>query len=99
MRWHSAYTTRIGIVVMPLMIGQLALSVIQAYAIFDFYSLIDLLFIIGVWMSTFLQFVPLHTSISHGDIDKKLMNRLTSLNWLRTLLWTLIFFWSLYIMV
>ncbi|WP_299254463.1 hypothetical protein [uncultured Aquimarina sp.] len=95
MKWHSVYTVRIGVVVMPLMIGQLLINVIFVYKSFSIYTLISLILVVVVWLSTFLQFVPMHSYISDGNFDSKLINRLINLNWLRTFLWTTVFLYSL----
>ncbi|WP_299219189.1 hypothetical protein [uncultured Aquimarina sp.] len=94
-KWHSVYAVRIGLIVMPLMIGQLLMNVIFTFWFSNFYSFISLILVALVWSSTFLQFVPMHSRISDGKFDSKFINRLINLNWLRTFLWTTIFLYSL----
>ncbi|GAA3515686.1 hypothetical protein GCM10022393_32050 [Aquimarina addita] len=94
--WHEKYTIRIGCVVMPLMLSQLVLAIIQFSRKPELYSSASLVLITLVWSSTFLQFVPIHKKISNRRIDKKLLNKLVKLNWIRTSLWTIIFLWTLY---
>ncbi len=94
--WHQLYTFRIGVIVMPLMIGQLTISFVQVFSKIDFHNILNLILIIAVWISTFLQFVPIHNRITNGKIDMKLMNTLIKINWLRTFLWTMIFSLTLY---
>jgi len=96
-KWHRQYTVRIGVIVMPLMIGQIAISLIRIFAIFTFHNFLDLILIIGVWLSTFLQFVPMHKSIENGIVCEKLKNNLISFNWIRVVLWTAIFLLNLYV--
>lgn len=94
-RWHHKYTVRIGIVVMPLMIGQIAMSLMRVFTANTFCSVIDLTFVAGVWLSTFLQFVPMHNSISGGQIDARLVNKLIFSNWIRVFFWTSLFLFNL----
>ena len=91
LRWHKKYTIRLGYVVMPLMIGQLSLAIVQVINDFTMLSTVSLGLIIGVWLSTFLQFVPLHRKISSNVFDNAILKQLVQRNWLRTVLWTLIF--------
>lgn len=90
-QWHKQYTQRLAYIVMPLMVGQLCLSVIGIFNKFSVLKAIDLVLIITVWLSTFLQFVPLHYKISSNLINDKDLKHLVLRNWLRTILWTLIF--------
>ncbi|WP_378175696.1 hypothetical protein [Aquimarina sp. SS2-1] len=99
MNWHQSYTKRIAVVVMPLMVGQLVLSIIRFYEVFNVNHGIDAILVVAVWISTFLQFVPIHNRISKGEIASKLLIKLVRLNWLRTSLWTIIFLWNLYLIV
>ncbi len=93
--WHDIYTKRISIVVIPLMFGQLFLAIFQLVQAFNFYTLISMVLVTAVWVSTFAQFVPMHHTISKGNVDGSLLQQLVRCNWLRTLLWTLIFLLNL----
>ena len=58
-KWHSSYTFRISLLVMPLMVGQL----VHIHQLTRDYSLIPsvaLVFILLAWVNTFLYAVPLH---------------------------------------
>ena len=94
--WHRKYTLRIGFIVAPLMIGQLGISLVQVFFTLSIYTVVSLILIIMVWISTFLQFVPMHTSISKGIISEKLLCSLVDKNWLRTFLWTVLFLMGLF---
>ncbi len=96
-KWHHVYTLRIGVLVMPMMIGQITISLIQIFTTYTFYNLIDLTLIVGVWLSTFLHFVPMHMNISKGIIDDKLKYKLVFYNWIRVFLWATIFLLNLYV--
>lgn len=95
-KWHETYTKRIAVVVIPLMFGQLITIGLQVFTEQDFYTLTSSGLVFLVWASTFLQFVPLHTNISHKrNIDSSL-KQLKHKNWIRTVLWTLLFGLTLY---
>ena len=95
LEWHSIYTRRVTYVVLPLMLGQLVLSILLAFQYPSFGSLGILILVIGAWVVTFVCFVPIHQQISLNNVDPNLLKRLVSLNWIRTILWTLIFVWGL----
>jgi len=95
-KWHRKYTLQITYVVFPLMVTQLLLSGIQLWNMISWYTGSCFLIVIWLWLSTFLQFVPLHNKISEDDFDKKTILQLVQKNWLRTFLWTVLFFMSLY---
>ncbi len=96
MRWHKKYINRIAIVVMPLMIGQLSLVIVQVFRDLTSLNIISLVLVMMMWGSTFLQFVPIHNDISFGIVDRNLLHKLTNKNWLRTILWTVIFIISFF---
>ncbi|WP_010228465.1 hypothetical protein [Gillisia marina] len=98
-KWHKRYTTNISFIVIPLMFGQLIMAIFQVFQLQNYKTLLGLSFIIAVWLSTFLQFVPIHNKIAKGLISDKLLSQLVTKNWLRTFLWTLIFGWSIYSVV
>lgn len=93
--WHRKYTTLIGYVVSPLMLTQLGIAIYQTYIAANLYSLISLGIISIIWLSTFLQFVPIHSSISKGSFIEEILKSLVKKNWLRTSLWTFLFFFGL----
>jgi hypothetical protein len=95
--WHHTYTKRISMVVVPLMLGQAILAMIQIDRTFGGVELIRLLLIIAVWASTFTQFVPIHHNIASGTLERQMLQRLVSRNWLRTALWNGIFILDLFI--
>ncbi len=95
MVWHRKYTLRIGFIVMPLMVGQLGLSIVQVLSTHSIYSIGSLIVVLMVWLSTFLQFVPIHRNISKGMVSEGMLSSLVTKNWFRTLLWTVLFLFSL----
>ena len=95
-KWHNHYSKGLAIIVIPLMFGQLIIASIQLVELSSIETIISLLMVCAVWISTFVQFVPIHNKISKNKVTEKLLKQLVNRNWLRTLLWTLIFGWSIY---
>jgi DMSO reductase anchor subunit len=93
--WHRTYTSRFTFIVMPLMLGQLGISIYQLITEIDLYTVMSLIIIILIWLSTFLQFVPIHAKISKGKVSQKMLNSLVKKNWIRTFLWTALFLYSM----
>ena len=89
-QWHSRYSKRISLVVIPLMLGQLLITVLQLNEANVVNYLLALL-VLAVWLITFLFFVPLHNKISSGRIDDQNLVSLVNVNWWRTAIWTVIF--------
>lgn len=98
-RWHEDYTNRISFIVMPLMVGQLLVAVLQIWYHPNAVVLIGFLAILFVWFLTFLWFVPLHNAISANEQDDTTIKKLVDRNWWRTGLWTLIFLMDLIYMI
>ncbi|PHQ29318.1 hypothetical protein [Leeuwenhoekiella nanhaiensis] len=94
--WHQKYTPRVSYVVMPLMVGQLLLAIIQVTKNADLYTVFSLCAVLILWLSTFIQFVPLHSKISGKQDCTGIPQKLVKRNWFRTVLWTLVFLWSVY---
>jgi hypothetical protein len=95
MGWHSSYSERITIIVLPLMVSQLGLIMWQIVTVQSFYSLASALLVSVVWAFTFFQAVPLHNKIQNGVDVKQSVQRLVKANWNRTIIWTLLFIGSL----
>jgi hypothetical protein len=88
--WHPKYTNRISVVVMPLMLVQIALTFYLTYKNFNYFLSIQCVLIILIWISTFFQAVPLHNQIESGIKMKKAAQDLVSVNWKRTVMWSII---------
>jgi len=93
--WHRKYTPLIAYIVGPLMLFQLGITIYQITNEINLFNIISLAIISLVWISTFLQFVPIHNSISKGRVNKEMLLSLVKKNWIRTALWTLLFLFSL----
>lgn len=97
--WHKEYTSRFSVIVIPLMIGQLGISMYQAFIVTNLYTVVSLVIVIIIWLSTFMQFVPIHSNISKGQVNEKTLNSLVAKNWLRTFLWSLLFIMNFIVIV
>ena len=93
--WHRKYTPLIGYIVSPLMLLQLGIAIYQTNIEANSYHLISLVIISVIWISTILQFVPIHRNISKGRLSDEMLKSLVKKNWLRTFLWTILFLFSL----
>ena len=90
-RLHRKYTVLIGFVVLPLMILQLGFAIYETTVAATVLGAISLILIVLVWISTFLQFVPLHNAVSKGSAGDAIRPLLVKKNWLRTGIWTMVF--------
>lgn len=93
--WHKVYTSRLTFIVMPLMLGQLGISIVQLIMEINLYTVLSFIIIIVIWVSTFMQFVPIHAQISKGKASQKMLDSLVKKNWIRTFLWTALFLYSM----
>ena len=87
--WHGKYSMRISLVVIPLMLGQLLITIFQLMNGSLIIYLIALL-VLAVWLITFLFFVPAHGKISRNEINDRTLDRLVTVNWWRTVIWSAI---------
>lgn len=94
--WHREYTSRFGFIVMPLMLGQLGISIYQLMTLTNLYTVLSLAIILLIWILTFVIFVPIHAHISKGKASEKMLISLVNKNWIRTFLWSLLFFYSIF---
>ncbi|MBT8211399.1 MAG: hypothetical protein KJP14_12805 [Eudoraea sp.] len=88
--WHKKYTPRITLIVAPLMLVQLFLSMWLAVNSPGVLSISVLILVLGTWITTFLFFVPIHRLIDQEQAERRDLKRLVSLNWMRTLGWSII---------
>lgn len=97
--WHDYYTRMITFFVIPLMFSQLGLHLYEMItATFSWVQVLSFMMIIAVWLITFLKAVPLHAKIGKGENIPESIEKLIQVNWSRTILWTLVFalsFWML----
>lgn len=90
LEWHQLYTSRVTYVVMPLMLGQLIVILIQLWLQVDWYMIASFCLVFFLWASTFLQFIPMHHKITTGNFENELLVRLVKKNWSRTFAWSLL---------
>jgi hypothetical protein len=94
-RWHVLYTKRISMLVIPLMIGQLLLHGMLLVWHPDNVSITTFALVAGIWISTFLQAVPLHNQIADSPDTENIARMLKKVNTARTLAWTMVFLLTL----
>ena len=87
--WHRHYTRFIGYIVGPLMLIQL-LSLFHPILMQTEPRILRASLISLSWFSTFFLFVPIHQKLQDKGKRDLLINRLVSMNWIRTALWTAI---------
>ena len=91
LRWHGPYTQNITYIVLPLMVGQLALHGFGLWNDLHPVRVIAMALVIGTWVVTFVYAVPLHGKIGEGvDMTQSVVS-LIRINWIRTVMWTAIF--------
>ena len=93
--WHSSYTKRIAILVIPLMLGQLVGSITWTLNDASIGPLVYTGMIALLWGITLIRFAPLHGRISRDKSHDKLLKKLQHENWFRTILWIAAFLWHL----
>jgi len=86
--WHVHYTRIIAGIVIPLMLGQLILCIIQVIKTQSPYTYLSCLLIFLLWVLTLLKFAPIHRQISKGVVNRALLKKLICYNWIRTIGWT-----------
>lgn len=86
--WHATHGRRIGFVVVPLMIGQLGLAIVQSVQAPTAGHLTGLVLILVAWVGTFTLSVPCHRRLGRVGKDAETIERLIRTNWLRTAAWT-----------
>ena len=89
--WHTIYTKKIALIVLPLMLGQLCVSMFQVYQNQNLDTVLYSAIVIFLWVITLTKFAPMHGQISEGRTDKEFLQKLVRLNWIRTSLWFLLF--------
>lgn len=96
LQWHSKYTVAVSIIVAPLMLAQVAFHGWSIFHDQGIINWINIFFIVLIWINTFGFAVPLHNQIGAGESVLESAHRLVSVNWYRTVLWSVILGLSLY---
>ena len=89
--WHKIYTKAIALIVIPLMLGQLGIAIYQVFLVQNTYTLTSIILVVFLWGITLLKFAPMHQQISKGNTQIQLLKTLVQMNWIRTIIWTLLF--------
>ena len=89
--WHKTYTKAIALIVTPLMLGQLGIVIYQVFLAQNTFTLISIVLVVLLWGITLLKFAPMHQQISKGNTQIHLLKTLVQMNWIRTIIWTLLF--------
>lgn len=95
-KWHPVYVRNIGMIVLPLMLGQLCLGSFWLFSKPGPGSAVYLGGVCLLWVITFLIFVPLHRKIRLNIHQRADLILLVRYNWIRTLLWCFLLGWNLY---
>ncbi|MDX1672168.1 MAG: hypothetical protein R3211_07485 [Balneolaceae bacterium] len=90
LQFHYSHVYRIAWLVIPVMVAELATSIILvvAYELFFDINLIGLALLLLIWASTFALQMPIHRKLRE-ETDLKLIKKLIFSNWIRTLAWSL----------
>lgn len=92
--WHKTYTKAIALIVIPLMLGQLGIVIYQVFLAQNTFTLISIVLVVLLWGITLLKFAPMHQQISEGKTHLQLQKKLVQMNWIRTIIWTILFVMS-----
>ena len=87
--WHGRYTSTIGLIVTPLMLLEAGVEIMNCLS--ENPRWLRILLIALIWLSTFSLSVPCHSILHREGKDLTTINRLVMTNWVRTLLWTILF--------
>jgi len=84
--FHLSYSNKMFYIVAPIMLTELFSSVILIYKTPSKTYLISLIFLLLIWLLTFLFIIPIHNFLSTNHSIKK-VERMIRLNGLRTFFW------------
>lgn len=87
--YQTFHTTSISYIVLPIMLAEL----VSGFGLIfegeiEIWKILNLLGILGIWLSTFLLSVPFHNQLQNGW-DLLAIERLIQTNWIRTAIWSL----------
>ena len=93
-QWHSKYCNQISIFVLPLMVTQILECVTSCFFVGDTASWVRLVGVSLAWCVTFFHSARKHQNLSTQGKRMMVIESLLAGNWIRTLLWSLVFFTS-----
>lgn len=70
------------------MLGQLITAGLQTFFSHTLLAMISFMLVMLLWLSTVLEFAPIHSKINYGNCDDELLQKLVRKNWQRTIAWT-----------
>ena len=94
--WHPKYSNLITLIVGPLMLAQVALIGWQLLQRPSGFTVASAVLVGLMWAATAFGAVPIHNAIAAGDASPETLARLVSVNWVRTVGWTLVFLLGLW---
>ena len=89
--WHQCYTFRVSFILVPLLSIQLLGWILTVLKSPNLPNLIGFSALVSCWGLTFFISVPIHRKIGEGITDRTLIEKLIQTNWIRTVLWSLVF--------
>ncbi len=95
-RWQAGYTRAVTWIVMPLMLGQVALIGWLLVARPSPWGALAAGMVAVAWIATFALAVPAHDTLQASGLDRAVVARLVAGNWIRTIAWTLAFLFLLF---
>ena len=93
--WHNGYMRKISFIVGPAMLIQMISHGYEVFAHSGVIPVVQTCLILIIWVQTFIVAVPLHQNLSEEPTPQD-FKRIVSTNWLRTILWSLIWMISLF---
>ena len=88
--WHKIYTKTIALIVIPLMLGQLGITIYQVFLVQNIFTFTSIVLVVFLWSITLLKFAPMHQQISEGNTQIQLLKKLAQNNWIRTIIWNIL---------
>ena len=89
-QWHIRYTFLIALIVSPLMLIQAGIEGLLFFQ--DEVRWWRIIPIVLIWLATFTLSIPCHRQLRKSGKELSAINRLVATNWIRTILWSLLFF-------
>lgn len=89
--WHRSYIKRIVVVVAPLMLAQLFLACLTFLNNRNLPGLVMLAGILLIWLASLTLSLPCHRRLQREGKDNNTIQRLVRTNWIRTVLWSIVF--------
>ncbi len=89
--WHPKYSNLITLIVGPLMLAQVGLLGWELLKRPSWLTGTSAVLVGLMWAATAFGAVPIHNALATGDASPETLARLVSVNWIRTVGWTVVF--------